>query len=154
MVGLAEDPESQVFAGWRGSGGIRADGFYRGWFRFNMLLGSFRGAIFCGFSALERQEEAKSAGELEVEGDFIAEECVVPGGFQGLGGLHGARGIRWTAGCGSIYENGLGLDYLELSPVGDGHGVDETGFDCVAGMEVGCETGAELDECGWGILLQ
>jgi hypothetical protein len=119
-----------------------------------MLLGSFRGAIFCRFSALERHEVAEGAGELEVEGDFIAKECVVPGGFQGLGSSHRARGIRLTAGYGSIYENGLGLDYLELSPVGDGHGVDETGFDCVAGMEVGCETGAELDECGWGILLQ
>ncbi len=103
---------------------------------------------------MERQEEAKGAGELEVEGDFVAEEGVVLGGFQGLGGSHGARGIGLAPCCGSIYENGLGLDYLELSPVGYGHGVDQAGFYCVAGVEVGYETGAEFEEGGGGILVQ
>jgi hypothetical protein len=108
-----------------------------------MLLGSFRGAISCGFPALQRQEEAEGAGELEIEGDFVAEESVMlGGGFQGLGRSHGPGGIRRAAGYGSIYEKGLGLDYLELSPVGDGHGVDQPDFDCIAGAQVGYETGA------------
>ena len=79
------------------------------------------------------------AGELEVESDFVAEErLMLGGGLQDSGGSHGAMGeIRTEAGYGCVHEIGLGLDNLKLSPVGDGHGVDETGFDCVAGMEVG-----------------
>jgi hypothetical protein len=103
-----------------------------------MLLGSLRRAISCGIPALQRQEEAKGAGELEVEGNFIAEEGVMlGGGFQGLGRSHGPRGIGRAAGCGSINEKGLGLDYLELSPVGDGHGVDQPDLDCIAGAQIG-----------------
>lgn len=119
-----------------------------------MLLGSFRGVNFCEFPALERQEEAKGAGELEVEGDFVAEKCVVVGGFQALGGSHGSGRIRLSVGYGSIDESGLRLDYLELPPVGDGHGMDKASFDCVARVEVGYETGAEIEERSRGILVQ
>jgi hypothetical protein len=51
-------------------------------------------------------------------------------------------GIRKVIGHGSIHRNGLGLHDLELSPVGDGHGVDQPDFDCIAGAQVGYETGA------------
>jgi hypothetical protein len=78
---------------------------------------------------------------------------VVLRGFHGLGGSHGARGIG-RAGHGSIYEYGLGLNYLELSPVGDGYGVDQPGIDGVAGVEVGYEIIEKLDEGSWRLLIQ
>jgi hypothetical protein len=61
------------------------------------LLGSFGKEIFFGPLALERQETAKGAGELELEGDFVTVECVVfPWGLQDSGGSHGATGGIWT----------------------------------------------------------
>ena len=48
----------------------------------------------------------------------------------------------------------MGLDYLELSPASDGHSVDQMGFDGVAGVKVGYETLAKLDEGRRGILIQ
>jgi hypothetical protein len=119
------------------------------------LLGSFRGAIFCELSALEIQEAAVGAGELEVEADFVAVECEVFGrGFQDSGGSHGSMGVLTKACDGGVHEIGLGLDDLKLSPVGDGHRVDQVGFDGVAGLEVGCEIIAKLDEGRWRILVQ
>lgn len=125
----------RMIAGWRG---IRVCGFCRWWFRFNMLLGSFRVAISCGLPALEIQETAVGAGELEVEADFVAVECEVFGrGFQDSGGSHGSMGVLTKARDGGVHEIGLGLDDLKLSPVGDGHRVDQPGLSGVAGMEVG-----------------
>ena len=58
-----------------------------------MLLGSFCVAIFFAPSALERQEMVSGPGELEVEGDFVAVECVVLGcGLQDSDGSHGRIG--------------------------------------------------------------
>jgi len=97
-----------------------------------------------------------SASELEVEGDLVAMECVVLGcGLQDLGGSHGwIGGNRAEPSHGCVHEIGLGMDYLELSPVGDGHGVDQPGFDGVAGVKVGYETGAELHERVGRILVE
>jgi len=141
-----------MIAGWRG---IQLCGFRRRWFRFNMLLGSFCVAIFFAPSALERQEMVPGTGELEVEGDFVPVECIVLGcGLQDSGGSHGRIGVfRTEAGNGCVQEIGLGLDDLEPSPVGDCHGVDQVGFDRVAGMEVGYEISAKLDEGSGGILV-
>lgn len=73
-----------------GFGGIQVGGFYRCWFRFNMLLGLFCRANFCGSSALERQEMAMGAVELEVKGHFISVECVEAGcGLQDSGESNG-----------------------------------------------------------------
>ena len=57
-------------------------------------------------------------------------------------------------GHGSIHRNGLGLHDLELSPVGDGHGVDQLGFGDIARPETGQETGAKFDEGCGGIMVQ
>ena len=140
-------------AGWRW---ITVCGFCHRWFRFSVLLGSFCRAIFFAPAALERQEMVPGPGELEVEGDFVTVECVVLGcGLQDSSGSHGRiGGFRNEAGHGCVQEIGLCLDYLELSPAGDGHGVDQVGFDSVAGVKVGYETLAKLDEGGRGILAQ
>ncbi len=96
------------------------------------------------------------AGELEVEGDFVAVECVVLGcGLQDSGGSYGwIGGIRIKVGYGCVQEIGLGLDDLELSPAGDGHGVDQMGLNDVPGVDVGYEIIAKLDVGTRGILAQ
>ena len=101
-------------------------------------------------------EAAKGAGVLEVEGDFVAVECVVLGcGLQDAGGSHRRIGeFRTEARHGYVQEIGLGLDDLEPSPVCDGHGVDQVGFDGVAGLKVGYVTLAKLDEGSRGTLAQ
>ena len=119
-----------------------------------MLLGSICEGIFCR-AALERQETAKGAGELEVEGDFVAGERVaLGGGFESLDGSYDGGGRIRMAGHGSVHGKGFGLDYLELSPVRDCDRVDQMGFDRVAGAQGGHKASAELDEGGGGILGQ
>ena len=134
----------------------REAGFQCRWFRLNMLLGSFCAGVFFEPSALERMEAPKGAGELEVEGHFVAVEGVVfGGGLEGQDGPHGrVGGIGKAAGHGSVQGNGLGPDDLEFSPVGDGHGVDQLGFGDIAGAEAGHEPGAELDEGCGGIMVE
>ncbi len=130
-------------------------GFYRRRFRFNILLGSFCVENFCG-PALERVKAAKGSVELKVEGRFVAvEDEEFGGGFEGQDRSHGRiGGIGNVTGNGSIQGNGLGLDDLELSPVDDGHGVDQLGFGDIAGSEAGHETGAEFDEGCGSILVE
>jgi hypothetical protein len=120
-----------------------------------MLLGSLRGAIFCGPLALKRLEEAIGASELEFEGDFVAEEGVAfRGGFEGEGGSHrGVEGIG-EARHGFVHGDGLGLNDLEPSPMGDGHDVDESSFSEIAGLQAGEKTGAEVNEGCGGILIE
>ena len=119
-------------------GQIREGGLYRRWFRFNILLGSFCEGNFCG-PAPERLEAAKDSVGLEVERGFVAVQGVeFGGGFEGQDGSHGRiGGIGKMTGDGSIQGNGLGLDDLELTPAGDGDGVDQLGFGDIAGPEAG-----------------
>lgn len=48
----------------------------------------------------------------------------------------------------------MGLNDLELSPAGDGHGMDQMSFDHIARLKASYETGAEFDEGRGGILIQ
>jgi hypothetical protein len=61
-------------------------------------------AIFFGWPAVERQEALTGAGELEVEGDFVAVECVVLGcGLQDSGESDGwIGGFRADLGYGCV----------------------------------------------------
>lgn len=130
-------------------------GFYRRWFRFNMLLGSFCEENSFG-PAPERQEAAKRSSELKVKGGFVAVQGVeFRGGFEGQDGSHGRiGGVGKMTGHGFIQGDGLCLDDLKHSPMGHGHGVDQLGFGDIAGAVAGHETGAEFDEGCGGIMVE
>jgi hypothetical protein len=120
-----------------------------------MLLGSFCEENF--FSpAAERQEAAKDSGGLAVEGSLVPMQCVeFEAGLESQDGSHGRiGGVGKMTGHGSIPRNVLSLDDLELSPMGDGHDVDQLGFGYIAGPVAGHQTGAEFDKGCGGILVE
>lgn len=116
------------------------------------------GARIRGRAEFEKQGEGPLVGPLKgalVTMQKIEDAGVVGQMAKGEGGEDGCRsGGRVLARHLHLKTGGLDSPHAQLTPVGDGHGMDQLGFGGIAGMELEVESSEELVEGPDGFALE